>query len=426
VQLTTRREVNLLFDTRWWKGDIAMAKYLSVVIALIFISIYAFAQEDQDYQNYVKEIESVWDKYSEAKEFEKFQQEQDAAFQAFVREQEEAYRKYVEEVKRKWNEFIGSTQKEWVDYDEDKSVRSIVNFEEKEAPEEKPEEKPEGKPEEKPREEKKGQITVEAIVPADAPDPVDKAKELIANQIERIFSATNEAKKNVLEGQVKTKTGEDVTPENVKKFVQEEVLPEAKAEPEPLKSEDGVERVKVSVVIPMVPEHLRTRAGQYLPSARKYCDEYKEDLPLVMAVIQTESYFNPLAKSYIPAYGLMQLVPKYGGRDAYRYVFKKDEAPTPAYHYVPANNLLLGIAYLRLLRDDYFYGIKDPEKQEYLIVASYNGGMGRVIRRVLRKYNVRQMSPSEVYEVLRTEMPDETKDYLAKVTSRKKNYLAWQ
>jgi len=377
------------------------------MIALLLISIYAFAQ---DYQDYVKEIESTWDKYSEQKEFEKFQQEQDAAFQAFVREQEEAYRKYVEEVERKWNEFIGTTKEQWVEYDDDKSARSVVNFEEKE----------------KPEEEKKGEITVEAIVPADEPDAVDKAKELIAAQVERIFSATNEAEKNVLEDQVRTKTGDTVTPENVREFIKEEVLPEAKVEPEPLKSRDGVDRVKVSVVIPMVPEHLRVRAEQYLPSARRYCDQYNEDLPLVMAVVQTESYFNPLAKSHIPAYGLMQIVPGYGGRDAYKYVFKKDETPTPSYLYVPANNLLLGTAYLSLLRDSYFYGVEDPEKQEYLIVASYNGGMGRVIKRVMKRYNVREMSPSEVYEALREEMPEETKDYLAKVTSRKKNYLAWK
>jgi membrane-bound lytic murein transglycosylase C len=143
-------------------------------------------------------------------------------------------------------------------------------------------------------------------------------------------------------------------------------------------------------------------------------------------VIQTESYFNPLAKSHIPAYGLMQLVPKYGGRDAYRYVFKKDEAPTPQFLYVAENNLLLGTAYLYLLKDNYFYGIRDPRKQEYLMIAAYNGGVGRVIKRMLKRHKVPQMSQDEVYETLRKVMPEETSDYLVKVTSRKKNYLAWR
>jgi len=45
---------------------------------------------------------------------------------------------------------------------------------------------------------------------------------------------------------------------------------------------------------------------------------------------------------------------------------------------------------------------------------------------MLKRHNVREMPPLEVYRTLMNEMPDETKDYLAKVSSRKKNYLAWQ
>jgi len=539
-----------------------MTKYLSIAMALVLVSLCAFAQKGRNYQDYVQTIESTWDEYAEAKEFEKFMLEQDAEYQAFLREEEEAFRKYVEEVKRKWNEFIGSSSNQWVNYSEDKSVRAVVNFEEvekepeketvaeptkepeqepvkkpteviekepeeetvvepakepkqepveklveevkkepeeeivvepakepeqepvkklveevKKEPEEEivvepakepeqepvkkpteviekepeeeivaePAKEPEQKPVKKPAEviekepeketvvepaekpaEKKGQIVVEAVVPADDPVAVDKAKELMAAHIEKMFSAKNEAGKNVLEGQVKNDAGETVTSENVKEFIQKEALPKAQVKSKPIKSRDGVERVKVSVVIPMIPEHLRVRAEQYRSLVSKYCAKYHEDIPLVMAVIQTESYFNPLAKSHVPAYGLMQLVPRSGGKDAYNFVFRENKSPKPSYLYVPGNNLLLGIAYMHLLRSKYFYGIEDPLKQEYLIVASYNGGMGRVIRKVLKKYNVPQMSPDEVYEALRKEMPDETKDYLAKVSSRKKNYIAWK
>ena len=410
-----------------------MIKRLSVAITLVLISVcafYAFAQENQDYKDYVRVAEFMWDEMAMQKELEAFQREQDAALNNFLREQEMEFKAYKEEIERKWNEFIDSSSRYWVDYGEDKNVRSIVNFEEKEEPVEKPIEKPVEKPivkpEEETPEEEKGQIVVEAVVPADEPDAEEKAKELIAKHVEKIFSKKNEAKENVLEGQVKNGAGEVVTPQNVEKFVKEEVLPKAKVAPESLKSKDGVERVKVSVVIPMVPEHLRIRAQQYLKSVSKYCKQYRKDVPLIMAVIQTESYFNPLAKSHIPAYGLMQLVPRFGGRDAYKYVFKKDQAPNPDFLYIPENNLLLGTAYLHILDDNYFYGIKDPRKREYLAVAAYNGGVGRVIKRVLKNYNVPEMTPDEVYAILRREMPEETGDYLKKVSSRKKNYLEWK
>ena len=60
------------------------------------------------------------------------------------------------------------------------------------------------------------------------------------------------------------------------------------------------------------------------------------------------------------------------------------------------------------------------------MIAAYNGGIGRVIKRVLKRYNVPNMSPMEIYDVLRQRMPHETKDYLAKVTSRKEKYIAWR
>ena len=409
-----------------------MSKLMCVSIILMLISAFAFAQverveEDSDYQRYVEEIEKKWME-ADQKQFEGFQQLRDMALQEFQDQDEAAYRQYVEEIERKWNEFIGPTRSQWVDYSEDKDTRVIVNFEEKEKmPEDTPEsEKPENGKEPAQPEDDKGIIRVETLIPAGLPNVLDTAKEKLSEQIEKIFSAVNDAKTNFLEGQVRNQAGEAITPENVKPFIQAEVLPEARVQPQPIKSQDGVERVKVSIGIPMVPAHLRIRAEKYRKSVERYSRQYDVETPLVLAVIETESYFNPLARSPIPAFGLMQLVPKYGGREAYRYVFKKDKIPSSKYLYVPENNIRLGTAYLHVLKADYLYGIKDPHKQEFLVVAAYNGGIGRVIKRVLKRYNVPKMPVSKVYETLRREMPDETKDYLEKVTARKDKYLAWK
>ena len=381
--------------------------FILTLFAIIITS--TFAQEGDDYQSYVQEIEARWTE-AEQKRFEEFQKEQAMALQNFRSQEDTAYRQYVEGIQRKWNEFLSSSKEQWVDYSDDTDARTVVNFEEKEQPED-----------------TKGQVIVETLVPADEPNVLDKAKTQLEAQVEKVLAPKPEeaAETPSLEGQVKTEEGEPVTPENVKTFVREEILPQAKVDPEPIPSKDGVERVKVTVTIPMVPNHLRIRAEKFLESIRKYSEQHKVEVPLVLALIQTESYFNSLAKSHIPAFGLMQIVPKYGGLDAYRYVFKEDKMPTSRFLYEADNNLLLGTAYMHVLKEQYLYGIKDPIKQEYLMIAAYNGGIGRVIKRVLKRYNVPSMSPSEVYDVLIEKMPSETKDYLKKVASRKEKYIAW-
>ena len=384
--------------------------FISIIFAIIITS--TFAQEGDDYQSYVQEIEARWTE-AEQKRFEEFQREQATALQSFLNQEETAYRQYVEDIEKKWNQFLSPSKEQWVDYSDDMNTRTVVNFEEKEQPED-----------------TKGQVTVETLVPADEPGVLEKAKAQLQPEIEKVLVPAPEpeatAETHPLEGQVKTQKGKPVTPENVKAFVQEEVLPQAKVDPKPIPSKDGVERVKVTVTIPMVPNHLWIRAEKFLESIRKYSEQHKVDVPLVLALIQTESYFNPLAKSHIPAFGLMQIVPKYGGLDAYRYVFKEDKIPTPRFLYEADNNLLLGTAYMQVLKEQYLYGIKDPIKQEYLMIAAYNGGIGRVIKRVLKQYNVPSIPPSEVYDVLVEKMPSETKDYLQKVTSRKEKYIAWR
>ena len=61
-----------------------------------------------------------------------------------------------------------------------------------------------------------------------------------------------------------------------------------------------------------------------------------------------------------------------------------------------------------------------------LAIAAYNVGIGRVIKRILKRHNVPEMTTSELYDVLRIAMPKETADYLEKVTSRQENYVAWR
>ena len=96
----------------------------------------------------------------------------------------------------------------------------------------------------------------------------------------------------------------------------------------------------------MVPDHIRKRAVVFQTDVN--AQSQRQNLPpaLVFAVMETESYFNPVAKSPAPAFGLMQLVPTSGAREAYRYVYNKDHVVSDTYLYDPKNNIELGSAYL--------------------------------------------------------------------------------
>src|SRR5690554_8136195 len=82
---------------------------------------------------------------------------------------------------------------------------------------------------------------------------------------------------------------------------------------------------------------------------------------LVMAIMQTESAFNPMARSHIPAFGLMQIVPASAGRDASKAVWGKDQLLTGQQLFNPQTNIELGCAYLNILDKRYLKSITHPE-----------------------------------------------------------------
>jgi soluble lytic murein transglycosylase-like protein len=89
--------------------------------------------------------------------------------------------------------------------------------------------------------------------------------------------------------------------------------------------------------------------------------EYRVPPPLVLAIMQAESNFDPKAVSPKNAQGLMQLVPDTAARFRVRNAFD------------PAQNVRGGIAYLRWLLA-YFEG------NVALVAAAYNAGEGTVER----------------------------------------------
>lgn len=181
---------------------------------------------------------------------------------------------------------------------------------------------------------------------------------------------------------------------------------------------------------PMHPNHVEVRIQRVLPEAVRFAAEHNIPIPLVLAVMETESSFNPRARSYVPAFGLMQLVPASGARDAYRFVFSADRLVDADYLYDPANNIRLGTAYLYLLLNRYFARVQNPQSRLWCAIAAYNTGPGNVARTFTGRTDLRaaaerinQLPPDQVYHYMRQNLPfAETRNYIEKVRIAKERY----
>jgi len=184
-----------------------------------------------------------------------------------------------------------------------------------------------------------------------------------------------------------------------------------------------------SVSFRMVNNHEDIRARQYAGLVNRYSSRYRLNKSLVYAIIKTESNFNPYAISAAPAYGLMQLVPTSGGRDAFRYVKGRDQIPSRQYLFDAQNNIELGSGYLNIIHTRYLKNIQNPLSREYCVIAAYNTGSGNVLNafhsdreRATRIIN--RMSPSQVYKHLRTKLKyHEARRYLLKVTEAQRHFV---
>jgi membrane-bound lytic murein transglycosylase C len=184
------------------------------------------------------------------------------------------------------------------------------------------------------------------------------------------------------------------------------------------------------VTVEMVSNFSHTQAEKYRPLVERYAGQYNISPSLVYAVMRTESNFNPFAVSPVPAYGLMQLVPASGGRDAYRQVHGKDGVPSKQYLFEPDNNIELGTAYLNLLEESYLSRVQNETSREYCVISAYNTGAGNVLRTFSRDRDaafdaINGLQPPEVYNRLRKELPYvETRQYLGKVVNFRKQFVA--
>lgn len=184
------------------------------------------------------------------------------------------------------------------------------------------------------------------------------------------------------------------------------------------------------VTMNMVPNFSNKQAEKYRPQVSRFAEQYDVSPNLVFAIIRTESNFNPFAVSGAPAYGLMQLVPTSGGREAYRRAKGSDTTPSREYLFNADNNIELGTALLNVLHYKQFEDVDNTVSREYCVISAYNTGLRNVLRTfskdvVAAVNQINSLEPPAVYDKLRQNLPyQETRDYLVKVTSFRKQFVS--
>jgi membrane-bound lytic murein transglycosylase C len=393
-----------------------MQKYiLFLVPALLLAQTFkAFEAQQQNFQQ-------------QEQQFEQYKQARLQSFENYKKAQQKAFQDYKEALGKYWSDPKLSTRKQWLSYTADKRTRSDVDFQ-------------------------KQTITIQTIaksktqatkalkaalaravtinnVQVQKTDPLQKRLDAIKRPIGVVNSGvTNDP---ILATVVFNKKP---TREMVTSYVNTHVKNDITGMPSPKVKNEYI--YTVSIKLPS--DTMQKRSKIYYQKVTKYAKEQRVSPALVFAVIQTESSFNPRARSYVPAYGLMQIVPSTAGRDAYYFLYNKQRLVSGTYLYNSANNIRLGSAYLHLLYYKYFKSIKNPTSRLYCTIAAYNTGAGNVAWVFNKKRNIsasnkllvsyaddtiNTMTPQEVYRSLVTDLRyGETRLYIQKVSKRMLTY----
>lgn len=391
-----------------------MRKFITLLLVLIGVECHA--QVESEYERYVREQKAAMEQMKNDQDSKI--EEMNKQYEEYVKAEKEAYSKFVKEMSAKWGEgnVAESTRKDWVEYSDNGNSRSIVDFE-------------------------SGEATVEVVTTpgknVNREELEKTVKILILNKGKTkdydssVEKAEPLSEEPVLQGLVETPSGEVVDENNVDESVKE-IVENAVVEVKTVKDPDGNERQITSVSFELIPEHIRVRAEKFSDQVSKYCGQFSVEPSLAYAVIQTESSFNPKAKSYVPAYGLMQIVPASAGADCAQSLKKNFSKPTANYLYDPDNNIEMGVHYISLLRKRYFKDVNDKRKQDLCIIASYNTGAGNLARALRGDTNIKKAIPQindmtydELFDYLKKNLLKETQNYIVKVTERADNFKKW-
>jgi len=395
------------------------------LIPLILLANVNAAQGFNEYQQEISGTQNEFRLYQRdlLNEFENSQKE----YAEYVQKVEAELKDYKSSLSKYWDDPEVFSKERWIEYSPDQKSRSEVDF-------------------------KKNEITIQTIAKS-----VDAAAKKLEKVLERTVTIDTQTYRetNVIEQKI-----EKIKQAIVKKPIQsssitEDIIADVIFEAKPKINQvqnyvkKHVTTTKViespakvpgertyTIKIKLPPDTAVKKAKKYIVKIKAEGFSHKVSESLILGIMQTESYFNPLARSHIPAFGLMQLVPKTAGVDAYNHLYGRKKVVSADYLYNSDNNIKMGTAYLHILYYKYFSEIKDPRSRLYCAIAAYNTGAGNVSWVFNRgkgfKYElsvinatptINALSPEQVYEKLINELKhQEARDYLKRVVSRTQSF----
>ena len=373
---------------------------------------------------------------SEAKQY---KTEQTDEFKAYVKANKQAFKEYKAELATVWGKDVTISDKtNWVTHTEDLTTRQEVDFKKEEiritiiA-----DQNISNDQINKDIEKQLALLSETSVDQAQKADPISqRVAEIVKNQNlqPKLPPLVTPDLKPVIT-LTENPTGSTQAKEEIKKIIQTANIikmptPKPITEKKPAAKPALKNKQRIVVTIPMPKVAVSSKAGRYKTPVKNSSDKWKIDTALVLAVIHTESSFNPMARSHVPAYGLMQIVPRSAGQDASALIYGNSKMLSSHYLYTPNKNINVGTAYLHILDKRYLRKIKNPESRLYCTIAAYNTGAGNVARAFTGKTSVTKaaakinaMTPFQVYNHLLRNLPhNETKNYLKRVVSRYEAY----
>lgn len=386
------------------------------VFAYLTMSFTSIAQtnDEAEFEAFLKKRQS---------EFNQFEQQQKQEFEAFVTAWRDAQNAYIKQVTTKWQDPNLPSSKVWVKYSDDLNKRTSVNFESGEVVVELLNSKNNEQAVEYAKEQvnELSQVTVDKTL---AKDPVYIAANNTINN--KSFTSTVKSLNSKIE---RNKPSTTIQPKKIAKqtVLSTEIVEEVLSAKAPVITKQK-DRVTISYKLPA--NTLSNQAKRYLPEVQQQAKRYNIEPALLLAIIHTESSFNPLARSPIPAFGLMQIVPTSAGKDVSNFLQGKPLLLSPEYLFQADNNVEAGSTYMHILSNRYFKNVRSAQSRIYMSIAAYNTGPGNVAKTLSGSKSLNQasiaanaMSSENVYTLMVNNLPaQETRNYLQKVVKRTAYY----